>query len=140
MLPAGRQRRNSGIPTSAMRPVARRSLLCLLTLALLVRCPPLHCKKALPASPTTSLRVLRAPQLSADLVGAKKKKKKKKKKSKGVKSTANIAFQDHLDKIELQLGECRSADGAGKESKAACLLDSCAPIPARPAGVRGSAS
>ena len=72
-----------------------------------------------PASPTTSLRALRAPQLSADLVGAKKKKKKKKKKSKGVKSTANIAFQDHLDKIELQLGECRSADGAGKESKAA---------------------
>ena len=121
-----------------MRPVARRSLLCLLTLALLVRCPPPLAKASGFADDLTPW--LPRSQLSADLVGAKKKKKKKKKKSKGVKSTANIAIQDHLDKIELQLGECRSADGAGKESKAACLLDSCAPIPARPAGVRCSAS
>ena len=47
----------------------------------------------------------------------------KKKHKLDVKSTANIPHEEHLAAIADSLAECR--EGEGKESKKACLLDSC---------------
>ena len=51
----------------------------------------------------------------------------KKKHTQDVKSTANIPHEEHLAAIADSLAECRETEG--KESKKACLLDSCASCP-----------
>lgn len=51
----------------------------------------------------------------------------KKKHTQDVKSTANIPHEEHLAAIADSLAECRETEG--KESKKACLLDSCAGCP-----------
>ena len=109
-------------------------LLPVCALALLVRSPPPrallpsglapsrflgptpHCYVALTAAPSL--------QLSVDFADAKKKKKKKMKKKQKVDSTANIGHVTHLKTIADKLEFCQSADGEGKESKKACLIDS----------------